>query len=54
VRTWCSGGETSNTILFTIPIYLSRHNQLNEPANVLMILTDQGILIRRLETEETK
>jgi hypothetical protein len=54
VRTWRSGGETSNTILFTIPIYLSRRNQLNEPANVLMILTDQGILIRRLETEETK
>lgn len=49
VRTWRSGGQTSNIILFTIPIELARQYELNEPTNVLMMTTDKGILIRKLE-----
>lgn len=49
IRTWRSGGQTSNTILFTIPIELARQYQLNEPTNVLVTATDNGILIRKLE-----
>lgn len=49
VRTWRSGGQTSNIILFKIPIELARQYELNEPTNVLMMTTDKGILIRKLE-----
>lgn len=50
IRTWRSGGNSpSNSILFTIPSELAREFDLNEPTNVLVIPTDKGLLLRRLE-----
>ena len=55
IRTWRSGGNnSSSSILFTIPVELARQYELNEPTNVLVIATDKGILIRRLEMETAK
>ena len=50
IRTWRSGGNSpSNSILFTIPAEFSREYNLNEPTNVLVIPTDEGILLKQLE-----
>lgn len=44
----------ANTILLTIPVQLRKKYDLDQPTNVLMIPTDDGILIKRLEMETTK
>ena len=46
---WSGGNNTSNSILFTIPAEFAREYQLNEPTNVLVIPTDEGILLKKLE-----
>jgi bifunctional DNA-binding transcriptional regulator/antitoxin component of YhaV-PrlF toxin-antitoxin module len=44
----------ANTILLTIPVQLRKKYDLDQPTNVLMIPTDDGILIKRLEMETMK
>jgi hypothetical protein len=47
IRTWRSGGNNpSNSILFTIPIEYAKKYDLNKPSNVLVIPTDEGILLK--------
>jgi hypothetical protein len=43
--------KDANTILLTIPHQFRKRFQLDQPTNVLMIPTDNGILIKKLETE---
>jgi hypothetical protein len=53
IRTWRSGGNSpSNSILFTIPAEFAREYHLSEPTNVLVIPTDQGLLLRKLEVSK--
>jgi hypothetical protein len=50
IRTWrSSGNNTSNSILFTIPVEFAREYHLNEPTNVLVVPTDEGLLLKKLE-----
>jgi hypothetical protein len=51
VRTRWMNKDTK-TILLTIPHQFRKKYQLEEPTNALMIPTAQGILIRKLETED--
>ena len=44
--------NSRNTILLTIPHQFRRRYRLSEPTSVLMIPTDNGILIKKLEMEE--
>jgi hypothetical protein len=44
----------AKTILLTIPIHLRKKYHLEQPTNVLMIPTEQGILIRKLVMEAIK
>ena len=43
--------KDANTILLTIPVQFRKWYDLDRPTNVLMIPTDNGILIKKLETE---
>lgn len=50
VRTWRSGGNSSSgSILFTVPVEYAKKYDLDEPSNVLVIPTDEGILLKKLE-----
>jgi hypothetical protein len=50
IRTWHSGGKNrKNSILFSLPAEFAREYQLNEPTNVLVIPTEDGILLKKLE-----
>jgi hypothetical protein len=50
IRTWRSGGNSlSKSILFTIPIEYAKKYDLNEPSNVVVIPTDEGILLKKIE-----
>jgi hypothetical protein len=53
VRTRWMNKDT-NTILLTIPVLFRKKYHLDQPTNVLMIPTDNGILIKKLETETMK
>jgi hypothetical protein len=53
VRTWRMNKE-KNTIVFTIPRMLAKKYQLDSPTNMLVIPTSDGILIKKLETEDIK
>jgi hypothetical protein len=44
----------SSTILLTIPHQFRKKYRLDQPTSVLMIPTDSGILIKKLETETMK
>ena len=53
IRTWRSGGKNlSNSILFTIPAEYAREYHLSEPTNVLIIPTDEGLLLKRLQVDK--
>ena len=51
IRTWRSSGNKSNTILFAIPTEYAHKYHLDEPTNVLVIPTDEGILFKKLEVK---
>ena len=42
----------SNSILFTIPAEYAREYHLSEPTNVLIIPTDEGLLLKRLQVDK--
>jgi len=46
--------KEANTILFTIHHQFKKRYHLDEPTSVLVIATDNGILIRKLDTETMK
>ena len=50
VRSWRMNKE-KNTIVFTIPHILAKKYRLDTPTNMLVIPTDKGILIKKLEME---
>ena len=43
--------KDANTILLTIPVQFRKKYRLDQPTNVLMIPTDNGILVKKLEME---
>jgi len=52
VKTWFSGGNKKfvpNSVLMTIPAEFTKDYGLDKPANVLVIPTENGLLIRKLE-----
>jgi len=50
IRTWRSSGNSlSKSILFTIPIEYAKRYDLNESSNVLVIPTDEDVLLKKLE-----
>lgn len=54
MRTWLNGGCSKgkyprHVITLTIPIEFQKYYNLDKPTNVLVIPTEQGILIKKLE-----
>lgn len=47
VRTW-RNNQTSRTMLFSIPHEMAKEYHLDEPTNILVIPSNQGILLKRL------
>ena len=44
----------ANTILVTIPVRIRETYHLDQPTNILIVPTDNGILIKKLEMETMK
>jgi hypothetical protein len=52
IKTWLSGGSKKfipKSVLMTIPSEFTKDYDLDKPANVLVIPTENGLLIRKLE-----
>ena len=51
MKTWLSGGNAKcipKSVMLTIPAQFAKDYDLAEPANVLVIPTENGLLIRKL------
>ncbi len=54
VRTWLSGSNSRSlpkSILMTIPHEYCKQYNLDKPTNVLVVPTEQGLLIKKLEVK---
>lgn len=52
LKTW--KGNSNNSIVLTIPLRISKHHGLQEPCHVILESTEEGILVKKLNLEETK
>jgi hypothetical protein len=51
VKTWLGGGNSkyrSQSVMLTIPLGFAKDYDLDKPANVLVIPTENGLLLRKL------
>lgn len=51
VRAW-RNNRTSSTILFSIPSKLAKRYHITDSTNLLVIPTDEGILLKKLEMRD--
>ena len=52
MKTWLSGGNSKcipKSVMLTIPAEYTKEYHLDKPTNVLVIPTEQGLLIKKLE-----
>jgi hypothetical protein len=54
VRTTWRDNQISSTILFSIPHMQGKQYDITESANLLIIPTDDGIFLEKLDTETMK
>ena len=51
-RTWFRHGKIKNTILMSIPKEFTKEYHLDQPTNVVITPTPDGLLIKKLEIKQ--